>query len=124
MQKMSLSINRLIQDKISNNYEPLFPYAPEGWSSDEAEKMAELGGIGTMDEIHWRTIICLQEYFQFHDSINIRELHDALEEKFHLDGGLKALYAAFPKGPIAQGCRLAGLISPAGAINSSFGSMQ
>ena len=52
--------------------------------------------------------------------INTRELHDALDEKFHEKGGLMYLYELLLRGPIAQGCRLAGLKVPAGAINSSF----
>jgi tRNA 2-thiouridine synthesizing protein E len=56
--------------------------------------------------------------------INKRELHDALEEKFHIQGGLRYLYRIFPGGPVAQGCRLAGLKVPEGAIDKAFGSVS
>jgi tRNA 2-thiouridine synthesizing protein E len=56
--------------------------------------------------------------------VNARELHDALEEKFHVKGGMRYLYVLFPGGPIAQGCRLAGLPTPTGAVDLSFGSVQ
>ena len=52
----------------------------------------------------------------------MRQLHDALDERFHAKGGLKYLYEVFPGGPIAQGCRFAGLKPPAGAADKSFGS--
>ena len=55
--------------------------------------------------------------------INVRELHDALDEKFHLSGGMKYVYSLFPGGPIAQGCKLAGLQPPAGSIDKGFGSV-
>ena len=52
----------------------------------------------------------------------MREIHDALEEKFHYKGGLKYLYDLFPGGPVAQGCKIAGLHIPAGATDKGFGS--
>lgn len=53
----------------------------------------------------------------------MRELHDALDEKFHWKGGIGYLYRLFPGGPIAQGCRIAGLRAPAGAVDRGFGSV-
>jgi tRNA 2-thiouridine synthesizing protein E len=53
----------------------------------------------------------------------MRELHDALDEMFHRQGGIKQLYVLFHGGPIAQGCRIAGLKAPAGAIDRGFGSV-
>jgi tRNA 2-thiouridine synthesizing protein E len=71
-------------------------------------------------------LAALQAYFAGHDKpdLNMRELHDALDERFHTRGGMKFLYRLFPGGPVAQGCRLAGLPVPAGAVNPSFGSVQ
>ncbi len=67
----------------------------------------------------------LHHYYSQHkhlNHINVRELHDALEEKFHIKGGMKYLFSLFPKGPISQGCRIAGLEPPAGIIDKGFGS--
>ena len=102
-----------------------FPFAPEGWDRSVAKAMAEEEGLELMDE-HMELIKALQEYFHKHDntSFNIRELHDALDEKFHVQGGMKVLYKWFPGGPVALGCRLAGLDVPAGAVDKSFGSVQ
>jgi len=69
---------------------------------------------------------CLQAYFARHEAtdISIREPQDALEEAFHLEGGLRYLHRLCPGGPVAQGCRLAGLPVPPGAVDKSFGSVQ
>ena len=51
--------------------------------------------------IHWQVVRALQEFYARHegDTINVRELHDALDEHFHEAGGIKYLYQLFPKGP-------------------------
>jgi len=103
--------------------DPLFPHAPEGWSRQTAELAAKGDGI-ELSEHHWEAIAALQEYFARKDRPNVRELHDALGERFHAAGGLKHLYTIFPGGPVAQGCRFAGLEAPAGAADRSFGSVQ
>lgn len=70
-------------------------------------------------------LAALQEYYARHEDGEIRRraLHDALEEKFHHKGGLKYLYTLFPRGPVAQGCRLAGLKPPSGSFDPSYGSV-
>jgi len=75
---------------------------------------------------HWEAVRALQGYFARHadTGINARELHDALDERFHAKGGIKYLYTLFPRGPVAQGCRVAGLEPPPGSENTSFGSVM
>lgn len=51
-----------------------------------------------------------------------RDLHDALDERFHAAGGIKFLYELFPEGPLAQGCLLAGVEPPAGTQDQRMGS--
>ena len=102
-----------------------FPNAPDGWAQDEAGNRASEEGLETVAD-HWDVVRSLHEFFARHDSgpsINSRELHDALEEKFHARGGMKYLFKLFPGGPVTQGCRLAGLEAPAGA-DKGFGSVQ
>jgi len=101
-----------------------FRSAPEGWTPDTALDVAK--GLGLdLDEDHWQVIRALQDYYARHpDTINVRNLLDALEEKFHIKGGLKYLYLLLPGGPVAQGCRLAGLQAPAGVVDRGFGSVQ
>ncbi|MGO9743023.1 MAG: TusE/DsrC/DsvC family sulfur relay protein [Roseiarcus sp.] len=103
--------------------EPGFRYAPIGWTPEEAERIAKADGLTLSDE-HWEAIFALQSYYAHHDEghINLRDLHDALEEKFFHRGGLKHLYEILPGGPIAQGCKLAGLKAPGAAIDSGMGS--
>jgi tRNA 2-thiouridine synthesizing protein E len=100
-----------------------FPYAPTDWSKEEAEDVARQEGLD-LGEDHWRELQALQEYYSRRDEhVSVRELHDALDERFHSQGGYKYLFSLFPGGPIAQGCRLAGLEPPAGAIDRGFGSV-
>ena len=101
-----------------------FPAAPEGWTPESAKQVAAEYELD-LNEDHWIAIRGLQEYYARNDrTINVRELLDALDEKFHSKGGLKYLYRLLPGGPVAQGCRLAGLEPPAGAVDKGFGSVQ
>ena len=101
-----------------------FPHAPPDWTPAAALETARVEGL-TPGPDHWEALRALQEYFARNEGIavNMRELHDALEEKFHHKGGIKALYLLFPGGPVAQGCRMAGLKVPPGAIDRGFGSV-
>lgn len=102
-----------------------FPFAPVEWTQADAERTAKHEGFKLLQE-HWEVVRALQEYFSRHEDgeIKLRELHDALEEHFHHKGGLKYLYTLLPGGPVAQGCRLAGLEPPTGAEDKSFGSVS
>ncbi len=109
-------------NRVSNG----FPHAPSDWSPADADQTAVADGLQPNDG-HWDAVRALQEYYARHTDgldINVRELHDALDEKFHARGGMKFLYRLFPGGPIAQGCRIAGLVPPAGSKDTGFGSVQ
>ena len=99
-----------------------FNNAPHGWNTAMAAKLAKEQNLD-LTEDHWEAIMGLQEYFSKHDFGKRRELVDALNEKFYAKGGMKYLYRLFPSGPVAQGCRIAGLEPPAGSIDRSFGSV-
>jgi tRNA 2-thiouridine synthesizing protein E len=103
---------------------PKFPFAPDDWTAEAALRIAQQEGL-KLGEEHWEAVRALQEYFSRHDGNpgNMRELHDALDEKFHSKGGIKHLFQLFPGGPVAQGCRIAGLKVPADAVDKSFGSV-
>ncbi len=105
--------------------DPAFPHAPGTWSVGAAKRVAAGENLELNDD-HWEAVRALQEYFEKNDdqAINSRALHDALNEKFYIKGGIKFLYLLFPGGPIAQGCRIAGLQAPAGSVDRGFGSVQ
>ena len=107
------------------SHNPGFPFAPEEWCQSDARQMASKEGI-TLVLDHWLLFDALQEYYAKHDKadISIRELHDAMEEKFHHQGGTRYLYQLFPGGPVAQGGRFAGIQVPVGTKDMSFGSVQ
>jgi tRNA 2-thiouridine synthesizing protein E len=121
MAGQSFDTSMLVRDVAP---EPDFPDAPVGWARKDAEEAAEREGLTLTDE-HWEVIRAMQNYYARNDAraINMRALHDALDEKFHIRGGLKHLYEILPGGPIAQGCRLAGLKAPFMATDQSFGSV-
>lgn len=101
-----------------------FTYAPSDWSEDDARALARQEGLELQAD-HWELVDALQEYCSRHEcnKYSVRELHDALDERFHAKGGYRYLYKLFPGGPIAQGCRLAGLEPPAGSVDLGFGSV-
>ena len=101
-----------------------FRHAPLDWTLESARNTAQNEGLAPGED-HWELVRALQEFYAKHHAvaINLRELQDALEEKFHHKGGMKYLYSLLPGGPVAQGCRLAGLKAPAGATDRGFGSV-
>ena len=120
---MADTMNEVMHPNLEAEKDPAFPNAPEGWTKASAETVAKEEGIELEDD-HWQAVRALQEYFAKSETVHMRELHDALDEKFHAKGGIKHLYLLLPGGPVAQGCRLAGLEAPAGAADQSFGSVQ
>lgn len=99
-----------------------FPNAPQEWEPNDALAAAETEGL-TLDNDHWELIRALQEYYKKAEFPKLRQVKDALDERYHSRGGMKYLYEILPGGPVAQGCRLAGLHVPAGAVDESFGSV-
>ena len=80
-------------------------YAPPDWSKVSASMLAEQESID-LTESHTEVLYALQRYFATHDKpdVNMRELHDALDERFHINRGMKYLYDLFSGGPVTQGC--------------------
>jgi tRNA 2-thiouridine synthesizing protein E len=122
---MSSLIHSMIDVERDEARNALFPHAPEGWTARNARTAARAEGLALTDE-HWQVVRALQEYFARHEERerNMRELHDALDELFHAGGGMRYLYTLFPKGPVAQGCRIAGLHASDIVADRSFGSVM
>jgi len=121
---MTTLIEAVLKAQTGNlKKDPQFPHAPDDWHPALGRRAAEKEGL-TLMALHWDVVRALQEYYDRHheETINVRELHDALNEKFHEQGGIRYLYQILPGGPVAQGCRIAGLTAPAGATDKSFGS--
>ncbi len=62
---------------------------------------------------HLEVVRFLQTYTSEHRSIpDARELVEAMAQHFERQGGRRYLYRLFPKGPVAQASRIAGLEIP------------
>jgi TusE/DsrC/DsvC family sulfur relay protein len=122
---MTSLIEAIMEADSGAGKDSLFPHAPDGWTREGALKAARSEGLDLNDD-HWQAVRALQEYYARHrdGTLNLRELHDALDERFHTKGGRKYLYELLPGGPVAQGCRIAGLRAPAGTTDQSFGSVS
>jgi tRNA 2-thiouridine synthesizing protein E len=101
-----------------------FRFAPLDWTPASAEQVAAQEGLA-LEQTHWDLIRALQEFYARRSAaeVRLRDLQDALAEKFHHQGGIKYLYTICPGGPVTQGCRLAGLRPPSGATDRGFGSV-
>jgi TusE/DsrC/DsvC family sulfur relay protein len=120
---MADSMKEILNPGSVRKASPAFPHAPIDWDETAAIEVATEEGL-SLEDHHWQVIRALQEFFARNEEPKPRELHDALDEKFHALGGLKFLYTLLPGGPVAQGCRLAGLTAPMAAEDESSGSVQ
>lgn len=94
------------------------------WSPRIASRLAEMDGM-TLEEAHWEFIYCLREKFRdLGPAWTARQLTREFERDYADLGGSRYLYQLFPRGPLMQGCRLAGLPLPQGTVNPSFGSVH
>jgi tRNA 2-thiouridine synthesizing protein E len=120
---MTTLIQTLMEMERGDVKDPLFPHAPEDWTPRLGRTAAKVEGL-VLTEEHWAVVAALQDYFARHGvrERNMLELHDALEERFHASGGMRYLYQLFPGGPVAQGCRIAGL--HVNAVDRGFGSVM
>ena len=93
------------------------------WSPITARACAEKEGLALTDE-HWPIILGLRELYRRHgDTLNAREVSRHLEQEYSADGGRRHLYELFPRGPVSQASRIAGIPLPAHSSDSSFGSV-
>lgn len=95
----------------------------EKWSVQMAENMAREEGL-TLTPEHWEVIHLLRQHYMLHGPSKTRDLMEGLEEHFLPRGGMKRLYQLFPRGPVLQASRIAGLPAPANAADLSFGSVH
>ena len=94
----------------------------EHWSPLTAARQARAEGIEELTEAHWHVIHVLRNHYRQEGSArSARELLHILERDFAAEGGRRYLYELFPKGPISQGSRLAGVPPPPFSSDPSFG---
>jgi tRNA 2-thiouridine synthesizing protein E len=111
--------------------EALFLHDPKGhmldlpeWNEYLAHDLAHDEGLELTEE-HWDVIYFLRDkYREYGHEITARMLLKGLEEQFQGDGGRRHLFQLFPKGPVKQGSRIAGLPEPLHASDPSFGSVH
>lgn len=118
-------INKFIVDRDLMHRDPEGHLASLAhWSPKVASRMAEAEGLILEDE-HWQVIYCLRERYRvLGPDWTARQLTRELERDFAEAGGRRYLYGLFPRGPLVQACRLAGLPPPHGTTNLSFGSVH
>lgn len=118
-------INKFISDSRLQTADPEGHLAGlDHWSPMVANRIAEAEGLALAEE-HWQVIYCLREWFRaLGPEWTAREMTQKLEHEYAELGGRRYLYGLFPRGPLAQGCRLAGLPLPLGTLSTSFGSVH
>ena len=110
-------MNIQVNGKVVETDEQGFLRNLEDWSEEFAERMAERDGVQLFDE-HWGLIGYFRDYYeQTHSLPTMRAIVMTLGKqhgaRFH---GRKAfekhLYSLFPKDPVRELCKLAGLPMP------------
>ncbi|MHB0974494.1 MAG: TusE/DsrC/DsvC family sulfur relay protein [Thiobacillus sp.] len=116
-----LDINKLVEQEHAGPTARGHLIELEPWTEEQAIEMARQDGLVLTDD-HLAIIRYLRDCYADHGgTINARMLVNALEEEFAGLGGYKVLYSLFPRGPIAQASRYAGLPLPPGTRDPSFG---
>lgn len=97
-------------------------YNLEHWSPMTVKHIAQAEGLEELTEDHWHVIYTLRNLYRENGrSANSREVMRILEQDFINEGGRRYLYELFPKGPVSQGSRLAGIPVPLNSSDPSFG---
>lgn len=94
------------------------------WSKETAIELASKEGI-VLTPAHWEVIDALRNHYQeYGTDANGRALLKCMEAEFADRGGKKYLYDLFPRGPVNQATRIAGLPLPPHSTDSAFGSVM
>jgi len=120
---LATKINDFVNPGACAQRDPTFPDAPDGWTTADAEAIAGQAGLSLTDE-HWEIIRVLQGSYRDEAAPRIRTLCSALKARFKNKGGIEYVYELLPAGPLALGCKLAGLAPPSGVFEGAEGSAQ
>jgi tRNA 2-thiouridine synthesizing protein E len=118
-----LDINKALDDREVGGHDPEgHMYGLPRWSREIAKKNASDEGMDDISEMQWQVIYELRGMYRKSGSAkSAREVMQVLEKDFGEEGGRRYLYQLFPKGPISQGSRLAGVPAPPYSNDPSFG---
>ena len=96
----------------------------ESWSEDVARQYADEDGMELTPD-HMAVLNYLRKYYDKNGrDYNARTLLNVMEYEFGQWEGRRRLYQLFPKGPVAQGCKYAGIPLPPNCNDLSFGSVH
>lgn len=95
----------------------------EEWDRSVASELATREGVELTDDC-WSVVSFLRKYFEDAGSVDYaRDLSAMLNQRYEDKGGLKFLFTIFPKGPVSQGCKIAGIPVPKDSKDNSFGTV-
>lgn len=118
-------INKTFSEVFGSSYDRPFNLEAAGpWSKEIAMELAAKENI-SLTPAHWEVIEALRHHYrEFGLETNARSLLHRMEIEFSEFGGKKYLFGLFPRGPVNQACRIAGLPLPPHSTDPSFGSVM
>ena len=94
------------------------------WTKSMANELAAKEGIA-LTPAHWEVIEALRNHYQENGpDASGRSLLHCMGVEFADRGGKQYLYDLFPRGPVNQASRIAGLPLPPHSTDPSFGSVM